>query len=175
MPTIHILTQYVWPDAAPTAIYAEDLATSLQSAGFEVRLVGGTGDYRALRREKPAIPIVYIDHFHGRRGSLVQTFVEYASVKRAFQKYIEEFVWRGGELTARAEQVSRSGSLVILASIGALALGALLLLTRWRETKRQPLATQAGEVTAQEDYSADELEITVQGLRDLHHADGESS
>ena len=98
---------------------------------------------------------------------------DYATFIRAH--YSEEFVWRGGELTARAEQVSRSGSLVILASIGALALGALLLLTRWRETKRQPLATQAGEVTAQEDYSADELEITVQGLRDLHHADGESS
>jgi hypothetical protein len=98
---------------------------------------------------------------------------DYATFIRAH--YSEEFVWRGGELTARAEQVSRSGSLVILASIVALALGALLLLTRWRETKRQPLATQAGEVTAQEDYSADELEITVQGLRDLHHADGESS
>lgn len=95
MPTIHILTQYVWPDAAPTAIYSEDLAARLQSAGFDVRLVGGTGDYRALKRDKPSIPIVYLDHFHGRRGSLVQTFVEYTSVKRAFQKYVEEFVWRG--------------------------------------------------------------------------------
>lgn len=74
-----------------------------------------------------------------------------------------------------AEQVSRSGSLVIMATIGALALGALILLTYWRETKRQPLATQAGATTAWEDYSADELEITIQGLRDLHHADGESS
>jgi hypothetical protein len=71
-----------------------------------------------------------------------------------------------------AEQISRSGSLVIMATIGALALGALLLLTHWRETKRQPLAE---ETTAQEGYSADELEITVQGLRDLHHADGEFS
>ena len=98
---------------------------------------------------------------------------DYANFIRAH--YPEEFVWRGGELTAAAEQINRSGSLVILASIGALALGALLLLTRWRETKRQPLATPAGEAVAQEDYSADELEITVQGLRDLHHADGESS
>jgi len=95
MPTIHILTQYVWPDAAPTAIYAEDLATRLQSARFDVRLVGGTGNYRALKREKPSMPIVYCDHFHGGRGSLTQTFFEYASVKRAFQKYIDEFVWRG--------------------------------------------------------------------------------
>src|SRR5690242_14358675 len=50
---------------------------------------------------------------------------DYATFIRAH--YSEEFVWRGGELTARAEQVSRSGSLVILASIGAPALGALLL------------------------------------------------
>ena len=95
MPTIHILTQYVWPDAAPTAIYAEDLATRIQSVGFDVRLVGGTGNYRALKREKPSVPIFYCDHFHGGRGSLTQTFFEYASVKRAFQKYIDEFVWRG--------------------------------------------------------------------------------
>jgi len=95
MPTIHILTQYVWPDAAPTAIYAEDLATRLQHVGFDVRLVGGTGDYRALEREKPSVPIVYRDHFHGRRGSLTQTFIEYVSHKRTFQRYIDEFVWRG--------------------------------------------------------------------------------
>lgn len=96
---------------------------------------------------------------------------EYATFIRAH--YPEEFVWRGGELTAAAEQINRSGSLM-MATIGALALGALLLLTHWRETKRQPLATQAGEAAAQEDYSADELEITIQGLRDLHSADGES-
>jgi hypothetical protein len=93
---------------------------------------------------------------------------DYAAFMRA--RYPEEFVWRGGELTAMAGQISRSGSLVIMSTIGALALGVLLLLTRWRETTRQPLAE---ERAAQEDHSADELEITVQGLRDLHHADGE--
>ncbi|HEY7092079.1 MAG TPA: hypothetical protein VH393_02805 [Ktedonobacterales bacterium] len=95
---------------------------------------------------------------------------EYATFIRAH--YPEEFVWRGGELTAMAEQVSRSGSPVMMATIGALALGALLLLTHWREAKRQPLAE---ETTAHEDYSAGELEIIVQGLRDLHSADGESA
>jgi hypothetical protein len=95
---------------------------------------------------------------------------DYANFIRAH--YPEEFVWRGGELTAMAEQISRSGSLVMMATIGALALGVLLLLTRWRETWRRPLAE---ETAAQEDHSAGELEITVQGLRDLHSADGESS
>jgi hypothetical protein len=94
---------------------------------------------------------------------------EYATFIRA--RYPEEFSWRGGALTA-AEQISRSGSLVIMATIGALALGALLLLTHWREMKRQPLAEESA---AQEDYSAGELEIAVQGPRDLHSAHGESS
>jgi hypothetical protein len=97
----------------------------------------------------------------------------YAAFIRAH--YPEEFVWRGSELTTMAEQVSRSGSLVILASLGALTLGALLLVTRWREARRWPLAAQVKETAAQEGYSADELEITVQGLTDLYYADGESS
>lgn len=96
--------------------------------------------------------------------------LDYATFIRAH--YPEEFVWRGGELTAMAKQISHSGSLVMMGTIGALALGALLLLTRRRETKRRPLAEAT---TAQEDYSAGELEITVQGLRDLHSADGEAS
>jgi len=81
---------------------------------------------------------------------------EYAAFIRAH--YPEEFVWRGGELTATVEQVSRSGSLVIIATIGA-----LLLITQWRETMRRPLTE---ETAAQEDHSADELEITVHGLGD---------
>ena len=84
---------------------------------------------------------------------------EYAAFIRAH--YPEEFVWRGGELTAVAEQVSRSGSLVIIATISALALGALLLLTRWRETRGR-------QIEPPEDDNTDEpeLEITVQGLHD---------
>ena len=49
MATVHILTQYVWPDAAPTGLYAEQLAIRLKETGSEVRLVGGRGGYRALR------------------------------------------------------------------------------------------------------------------------------
>jgi glycosyltransferase involved in cell wall biosynthesis len=92
MSAIHVLTQYIWPDAAPTALYAEDVATRLDQEGFDVRLVGGTGAYRPLKRDKPPIPILHLDHFHGQRGSLAQTFGEYASVKRAFEKYIDEFI-----------------------------------------------------------------------------------
>ncbi len=92
MATIHILTQYVWPDAAPTGLYAEQLAERLHRDGFDVRLVGGRGGYRALHRPKPQAEIVYLAHRQGRRGNLQQTFVEYAAVTRAFRGYIDRSV-----------------------------------------------------------------------------------
>ena len=92
MATIHLLTQYVWPDAAPTGLYAEHLAARLEEEGADVRLIGGQGDYRALKRDKPVERILHLPHFHGRRGSIPQTFVEYASVARAFRHYIERSV-----------------------------------------------------------------------------------
>src|SRR3981081_2747626 len=95
MPTYHILTQYIWPDAAPTGLYAEQLATRLHEQGCDVRLVGGQGNYRTLGRDKPPAPILHLEHYQGRRGNLGQTFVEYASVKRAFQRYIDNVVKNG--------------------------------------------------------------------------------
>ena len=95
MATFHILTQYVWPDAAPTGLYAEHLATRLHEQGWDVRLVGGQGNYRTLRREKPAVPVLHLDHYHGRRGNLTETFMEYASLKRAFATYIGNLVKQG--------------------------------------------------------------------------------
>jgi colanic acid biosynthesis glycosyl transferase WcaI len=92
MATFHILTQYIWPDAAPTGLYAEHLATRLHEAGCDVRLVGGNGSYRTLLRDKPPVPVLHLDHYRGRRGNLAQTFVEYASVKRTFERYIENIV-----------------------------------------------------------------------------------
>ena len=100
MTTFHILTQYIWPDAAPTGLYAEHLATRLHERGYDVRLVGGNGSYRTLVREKPAVPILRLDHYHGRRASLVQTFFEYASVKHAFENYIARFVRSGDVVIA---------------------------------------------------------------------------
>ena len=92
MATVHLLTQYVWPDAAPTGLYAEHLAQKLEGRGCEVRLVGGQGDYRSLQRPKPIERVIHLDHYQGRRGSLRQTFSEYASVTRAFRKYINQNV-----------------------------------------------------------------------------------
>jgi putative colanic acid biosynthesis glycosyltransferase WcaI len=92
MATVHILTQYVWPDAAPTGLYAEHLAQKLEGHGRQVRLVGGQGDYRSLQRPKPVERVIHLDHYQGRRGSLRQTFSEYASVTRAFRAYIAKSV-----------------------------------------------------------------------------------
>ncbi len=92
MGTIHLLTQYVWPDAAPTGLYAEHLAVRLQLAGADVRLVGGRGSYRRLERDKPIERIIHLDHYQGRRGNIWQTFVEYTSITRAFRRYISKSV-----------------------------------------------------------------------------------
>jgi hypothetical protein len=92
MATFHILSQYIWPDAAPTGLYAEHLAMRLHKDGCDVRLVGGNGNYRALRRHKPPVPILHLDHYRGRRGNLAEVFIEYASVKSAFARYIDNFV-----------------------------------------------------------------------------------
>ena len=92
MATVHLLTQYIWPDAAPTGVYAEHLAARLEHEGLDVRLVGGQGGYRELRRARPAERIIHLDHFRGRRGNLRETFAEYVSVTRSFRAYIERFV-----------------------------------------------------------------------------------
>lgn len=88
----HILTQYVWPDSAPTGLYAEDLAVRLHGHGAEVRLVGGRGRYRVLGRDEPPVQMVHLQHYRGRRGSLAQTLREYASIESAFARYIARSV-----------------------------------------------------------------------------------
>lgn len=92
MATVHLLSQYIWPDAAPTGIYAEQLAARLTSKGLNAVLVGGRGGYRVQDRDQPVARIFHLDHYQGRRGKLAQTFAEYASVTRAFRAYIERFV-----------------------------------------------------------------------------------
>jgi hypothetical protein len=94
MPKYHILTQYVWPDAAPTGLYAEHLAMRLHQLGHDVRLVGGQGSYRTLHRDKPPVPILHLEHYQGRRGRLGETLIEYRAVKRGFAIYIDDFVKR---------------------------------------------------------------------------------
>ena len=90
--TVHVLSQYLWPDDAPTGIYAEQLADSLASAGVRVRLVGGQGSYRPGRRAAPHTPIERVTHYAGRRGGLVSTAREYESVREAFGRYIRSRV-----------------------------------------------------------------------------------
>ena len=94
MATVHILTQYIWPDAAPTGLYAEQLAARLEQDGADVRLVGGRGGYRELQRAQPVGRITHLEHYQGNRGNLRQSFAEYSSVTRAFRDYIGRFVRR---------------------------------------------------------------------------------
>lgn len=91
-PTIHLLSQYLWPDDAPTGIYVEQLADALVELGAEVRMVGGKGRYREGQRKPPRAPIHRIAHYEGKRGNLVQTAIEYEAVRRAFAQYIDEHV-----------------------------------------------------------------------------------
>lgn len=101
-PRLHILTQFAWPDDAPTGIYAEHVADAVASRGVDVRLVTGSGSYRRGARLPPATPILRLEHWHGRRGRLVSTALEYGSVHRAFARYLE------GEIA--------SGDVVVLTS-----------------------------------------------------------
>jgi hypothetical protein len=94
MARYHLLSQYVWPDGAPTAIYAEQLAVRLRSRGADVVLVGGSGAYRDADRDRPDVAIVSPPHFVGRRGSLGSVAREYLSVERAFREYIRTRVGR---------------------------------------------------------------------------------
>ena len=92
---VHILSQYLWPDDAPTGIYAEQLADALARAGITVRLVGGTGTYRMGERPPPATSIERVAHRQGQRGRLLSTALEYESVRRAFASDIARSVTPG--------------------------------------------------------------------------------
>jgi hypothetical protein len=93
--TVHVLSQYLWPDDAPTGIYAEQLADSLAAAGITARLVGGQGSYRKGRRKPPRTSIVRLKHHEGKRGRLLSTAREYESVREAFASYIRGNVCAG--------------------------------------------------------------------------------
>lgn len=92
MATIHLLSQYVWPDGAPTAIYVDQLAGALAARGLAVILVGGRGSYRAVSRPAPQVPIVRLAHRTGKRGRIAGTFAEYRAVSAALEAYIGERV-----------------------------------------------------------------------------------
>ncbi len=92
---LHVLTQYAWPDEAPTGVYAVDVAEAVAATGRDAVVVASRGSYRAARRREPAVPIEHIEHRPGRRGDLVRTLIEYRSVTAAFARYVRERVRRG--------------------------------------------------------------------------------
>ncbi|GEJ55648.1 hypothetical protein [Anaeromyxobacter diazotrophicus] len=95
MPRLHILTQYLWPDDAPTGVYAEQVADAIGARGVDVRLVAGSGQYRAGARRPPRTPILRLDHRLGRRGKLISTALEYRAVHGAFARYVAREVTQG--------------------------------------------------------------------------------
>jgi hypothetical protein len=95
VPVVHILTQYAWPDDAPTGIYAEHLADALAGAGVPVRLVAGTGRYRLGGRPAPRTPVDRLPHWLARREQLVSVAIEYEAVRRVFARYLRTRVSAG--------------------------------------------------------------------------------
>lgn len=93
--TIHFLTQYLWPDSAPTGIYAEQIGLCLQRHGHRVCMVSGSGSYRMGSRERPDLEHKTLPTYRGKRASLLSTLREYGSVYRAFRRYIESKVKPG--------------------------------------------------------------------------------
>jgi len=90
--TVHILNQYLWPDSAPTAIYAEQLGLCLQQNGLEVKMVSGSGSYRMGTRPRPALVHHSLPVCEGKRGGIASTLREYQSVFLAFLRYIRNDV-----------------------------------------------------------------------------------
>lgn len=99
-PGVHILSQYAWPDDAPTALYACQLADALTDVGHRVVLVAGQGRYRQGKRSAPRCPLVRVPHVVGPRGSLVATLREYESMRAAFGAYIANRVQPGDVVIA---------------------------------------------------------------------------
>ncbi len=89
---VHVLTQYVWPDSAVTALYSEQLADVILAQGLDTVLVGGVGCFRKSQRGKPRSHIIRLEHFCGKRNNLFQVAWEYHSVTNAFRNYIEHYV-----------------------------------------------------------------------------------
>src|SRR6202022_3881792 len=109
MARYHLLSQYIWPDGAPTAIYAEHLAERLRSRGAAVVLAGGTGVYREAARPRPQVTLEHLPHFVGRRGSGASVIREYLSVERAFRRYIRECVGSGDLVVGDRSRCAGSG------------------------------------------------------------------
>lgn len=94
---VWIFTQFVWPDDAPTGIYAEQLADALLATGVPTALVSGSGAYRPGARQAPRARIERLDHRVGGRSDLIGIAREYLGVRLAFRNFLATQV-RPGDL-----------------------------------------------------------------------------
>jgi hypothetical protein len=98
MSRIHILNQFIWPDGAPTGIYAEQLAERLGREGMQVRLVGTRSIYRKSDRKRPGVEIVQLgesSYAHPLRDSKWGIMKNYMEVLSSFRVYIQSEVLSG--------------------------------------------------------------------------------
>jgi hypothetical protein len=93
--TIHFLNQFLWPDSAPTALYAEQLGLCFRRHKFQVVMVSGSGSYRSGSRERPPLEHIRLATYRGRRADALSNLREYQSVCAAFQRYIQASVQAG--------------------------------------------------------------------------------
>lgn len=100
MGRIHLLNQFVWPDAAPTSIYSEQLADELVALGESVCLVGTNGHYRQLDRPAPRSELTRLPIRRFPRHFLPGVFLEYALTARVFRRYLREQVQPGDTVVA---------------------------------------------------------------------------
>lgn len=121
MPTIHVLNQFVWPDAAPTSLYSEQLADALVARGHTVRLVGTTGHYRGLERPAPQAQLLRLPVRRFPRRSLPGVFLEYALTHRCFQGYLRREVQAGDVVVATSAPPSTPWLIAAIRRRGAKA------------------------------------------------------
>jgi hypothetical protein len=93
--TIHLLSQHCWPDCSPVSILCEQSAVFFRDHGYDIKVVVGSGVYRAGSRPDPKLNIIKLPTLKGKRGGILSTFSEYHTVCGAFRRYIETSVSPG--------------------------------------------------------------------------------
>lgn len=120
--TVHILNQYVWPDCAPTAIYADLLGACLQHHGYGVKVVGGDGCYRRGNRPRTEIERVTLPVWTGSRGRIFSTLREYQSSYAGLNRYIIQRVLPGDMVIATSAPPQSIGLIDSIQKRGALGI-----------------------------------------------------
>lgn len=92
---LHILNHHIWPDSSPVCLYAEQVALDLHKKGIPVRMVGGTNQYRKVKRPKPRIDLIRLKTVSQPRQNHRQILAEYISIFVALKKYLQTEVKTG--------------------------------------------------------------------------------